>query len=163
MGEPPRSPHIERTMLNETLFLLFPPYYPPPIPSPCENLWHERSHLTAPHLFSFPTQKQRQMTLREVFGAQISGSRISPLRCPKSIRRVRNRKRERHTMSSSLRLQQRSVDKCSVSRAELRIGHGFEYGLMHTGELPFSRPCIMHARRRHHYYHQAILYHRCRA
>jgi len=142
MGEPPRSPHFERNALNETL--IFPPYYPPPIPSPCGNPWHERSHFTAPHLSSFPTQKQQPMTLREVVWAQISGSRISPSHYPRSIRRMRNRERECPTMSSSPRLQQRSVDKYSVSREEFRTGHGFEYGLMRTGELPFSRPSIMH-------------------
>ena len=84
------------------------------------------------------------MTLREVVSAQISGSRISPSHYPRSIRRMRNRKRECHTMSSSPHPQQRSVDKYSVSRGELRTGHGFEYGSMRTGELPFSRPYIMH-------------------
>src|SRR5258708_2410754 len=131
MGEPPRSPHFltECAQLNFD----FPPYYPPPIPSPCGNLWHARSHFTAHHLSSFPTPKQRPMTLRAMVWAQISGSRISPSHCPKSIRRMRNRKRECHTMSSSLRLRQKSVDKYSVSREELRIGHGFKYGLIRTG------------------------------
>ena len=113
--------------------------------SPCGNLWHERSPSTEPHLSSFPSRKHQPVTLRRVPWAPISGSLITLSSCPTAaIFGVRNRKRERHTVSSLLLLRRGNVDKPDVSRTEPRGGYGFEYGLIPTGKCPFSRLSIMH-------------------